>query len=246
MGVRELILVRHGESTANVAATQAERNGADRVDAPLRDADVPLSDTGRRQAEALAVWLRSLADEQFPQAAWCSPYLRAADTASIALTDQRMSLAPRADERLRDRELGILDTYTHRGVVSHYPREDARRTRLGKFYYRPPGGESWADVALRLRSLLADLDRECDGERVLIVAHDAIIMNLRYICERLSERELLELARTEPVLNAAVTILRRPSGTGEWSLGIHNSVEHLKSLNAPVTAHTGDRDVEPR
>lgn len=246
MGVRELILVRHGESTANVAATQAERNGADRVDAPLRDADVPLTETGTRQAEAVAVWLRSLPDESFPEAALCSPYLRAADTTSIAVSEQRMPLPPRADERLRDRELGILDTYTHRGVVSHYPREDARRTRLGKFYYRPPGGESWADVALRLRSLLADLDRDFDGARLLIVAHDAIIMNLRYVCEQLTERRLLELARNEPLLNASVTVLERPSGEGVWSLGVHNSVEHLRELDAPVTAHTGDRDVEPR
>jgi broad specificity phosphatase PhoE len=246
MGVRELILVRHGESTANVAATQAERNGADRVDAPLRDADVPLTETGMRQAEALAQWLRSLPDERFPDAALCSPYLRAVDTASIAVSDQRMPLPPHADERLRDRELGILDTYTHRGVVSHYPQEDARRTRLGKFYYRPPGGESWADVALRLRSLLADLDRDFDGARLLIVAHDAIIMNLRYVCEGLTERHLLELAGDEPVVNGAVTVLERPSGEGVWSLGVHNSVEHLSGVAAPVTAHTGRDDRLPR
>lgn len=246
MGARELILIRHGESTANVAATTAERTGADRVDAPLRDADVPLTEVGRRQAAALALWLRGLPDDEFPSVAFSSPYLRAAETASVATAEQRMPLPPRTDERLRDRELGILDTYTHKGVVSHFPREDARRTRLGKFYYRPPGGESWADVALRLRSLMAELDRDFDGARVLVVAHDAIILNLRYVCEQLSEQQLLDVARDEPVLNAAVTVLVRPSGEGTWSLGVHNSVEHLKTLDAPITAHTGDRDVEPR
>ena len=42
-----------------------------------------------------------------------------------------------------------------RHAEEHYPDEAKRRDLLGKFYYRPPGGESWADVALRIRSVLA-------------------------------------------------------------------------------------------
>ena len=44
---------------------------------------------------------------------------------------------------------------TRSGIREQYPEEAQRRDLLGKFYYRPPGGESWADVALRVRSLLA-------------------------------------------------------------------------------------------
>ena len=44
---------------------------------------------------------------------------------------------------------------TGAGIREQYPDEAQRRDLLGKFYYRPPGGESWADVALRIRSLLA-------------------------------------------------------------------------------------------
>ena len=76
---------------------------------------------------------------------------------------------PRLDERLRDRELGILDRLTSAGVEARFLEEGERRRWLGKFYYRPPGGESWADVVLRLRSLLADLDREHPGQEVLLV-----------------------------------------------------------------------------
>jgi len=47
-------------------------------------------------------------------------------------------------------------------------------------------------------------------------------------------------------VNASVTVLKRPNGIGPWSLVVHNSVEHLRDLGAPVTAHTGDPDVEPR
>ena len=45
-----LWIIRHGESTGNVAAARAEADGADLVDISERDADVPLSATGRDQA----------------------------------------------------------------------------------------------------------------------------------------------------------------------------------------------------
>ena len=60
----------------------------------------------------------------------------------------------RTDERLRERDFGAFDGMTGAGIREQYPDEAKRRDLLGKFYYRPPGGESWADVALRVRSLL--------------------------------------------------------------------------------------------
>ena len=69
----------------------------------------------------------------------------------------------RLDERLRDRELGVLDRLTRRGVEARHPEEAELRRRLGKFYHRPAGGESWADIALRVRTALADLDRSRTG-----------------------------------------------------------------------------------
>ncbi|MCU1442932.1 MAG: Phosphoglycerate mutase [Cryobacterium sp.] len=245
MGAHELLLIRHGESTANVAASAAQVAGAELVDAPLRDADVPLTQVGIDQAIAVGDWLRSLPDEEFPAMVWCSPYLRAAETARIASESQRAELPVHVDERLRDRELGILDTLTTVGVESRLPTEAARRRRLGKFYYRPPGGESWADVALRVRSVLAEIDREEYGGRILVVSHDAVISLVRYVCENLSEAEVLSLARSAPLLNASVSRLVRPSGTGVWAVEDYNSVEHLQESGARVTTHTGDRDAFP-
>ena len=69
----ELILVRHGESEANVAASAAEASGALRIAVPARDADVELSDRGRRQAEALG---RRLATDPVPDAIRVSPSRR--------------------------------------------------------------------------------------------------------------------------------------------------------------------------
>nr|WP_157155959.1 MULTISPECIES: histidine phosphatase family protein [unclassified Diaminobutyricimonas] len=246
VGAIALTLIRHGESTANVAASAAELARAEEIDVPLRDADVPLSQIGADQAAAVGRWLQGLDDDQFPDSIWCSPYLRAADTARLLAAGQRAQLPVRVDERLRDRELGIIDALTTVGVEARLPVEAARRRRLGKFYYRPPGGESWADVVLRLRSMLIDLDRLESGRRVLIVSHDAVLTLIRYICEHLTEAQVLELASTTPLLNASISRLVRHEADGPWTLDLYNRVDHLEALGAEVTVHTGTRDAFPQ
>jgi broad specificity phosphatase PhoE len=246
MGATELWLVRHGESTANVAAAAAELAGEDLIRVDHRDADVPLSALGEQQAVALGEWLRQNATALKPGAAWTSSYLRAQQTVSIATTEAGLRLGIRIDDRLRDRELGILDLLTTWGVENRLPEEAARRRWLGKFYYRPPGGESWADVALRLRSFLRDVDLVNDGECVLIAAHDAVILLFLYICIGLSEEQLLEFSITHTVTNASVTRLVRPSGQGAWSLEIFSSDEHVDRAGVPTTEHPGTKDVTPQ
>ncbi|MBP3035228.1 histidine phosphatase family protein [Arthrobacter sp. zg-ZUI100] len=248
MGAIELILIRHGESAGNLAATHAQRSGAEVIDVGLRDPDVPLSDAGVQQARALGRWLANLPPGQHPDSVWCSPYRRARQTAELTtMQDPGTPQDIRLDERLRDRELGILDLLTSTGVEARFPEEARRRSWLGKFAYRPPGGESWADVALRLRSVLRDLDEEEDGKRVAIVCHDAVILLIRYVCERLDEQELLDIAATTSVRNASITRLVRPGGVGRWSMESFNAVDHLSSGGAPVTEHAGDEDhVHPR
>ena len=237
-------LVRHGESETNVAAAVAERDGLDVIAAEYRDADVPLSAVGREQAEALGTWLAENITTQKPGAVWASSYLRAQQTISIAMAAAGLELPVRIDERVRDRELGILDLLTTAGVESRYPDEADRRRWLGKFYYRPPGGESWADVALRLRSFLRDIDLYQDGECVLIAAHDAIVMLFLYVCDGLTEPEILEFARTNVVTNASVTRLVRASGEGRWRLESFADDSHLRVEAVPITSHTGDKSAD--
>lgn len=232
--VSELWLVRHGESVGNVAATRAERAGLAEVGITTRDADTPLSPTGQDQAAALGEhWAGR---DPLPDTVWCSPYLRARETARIALDRAGLRLPVRVDERLRDRELGIVDGLTSHGMRDRFPLEAARRDHLGKFYYRPPGGESWTDVALRLRSVLADIQGG-PGERVLVVAHDAVIWLLRYILEQLDEEQLFDLIGRGSVRNTSVTVLAR-DGEG-WAAGRTDDVRHLDRTGADVTEHPG-------
>ena len=240
MAVTELWLVRHGESVGNEAATRAERDGLDLIPLETRDADVPLSSTGQEQAEALGAWLaehRSAVD-----VFWVSPYIRARQTLLTALGTQGPPASVIIDERLRDRELGILDLMTSRGVERLQPGEAERRRHLGKFYHRPPGGESWADVALRLRSFLRDVT-DSTGHGALVVAHDAVVMLFLYLMLPMDEAELLEFASVNTVLNASVTHLAREGD--RWVMREFSSVGHLLRDGAEVTVHPGHPDVQP-
>ena len=239
-GITELWLVRHGESRANVAASRAERELREDIESEWRDADVPLSELGEEQARALGRALEGLDPDSRPGTVWTSPYVRARETMAIALAG--IDLTERqTDERLRDRELGVLDLLTTTGVEVRFPAEAARRRWLGKFYYRPPGGESWADVAHRLRSVLADMERHTSDGSVLVVAHDAIVMIFLYLCLGWSEPELLDFALTHPVPNASVTKLTRDTA-GNWSLTTFAADDHLREQDVPVTRHEGDKD----
>ena len=139
MTLTELIAVRHGESEGNVAREAALAEQAQSITIDLRDPDVPLSSRGQAQAEAVGQLLAG--GPRGEMAVWSSPYLRARQTAARALDAAGLALPIRVDERLRDRELGILDLLTARGVEERYPEEAQRRRWLGKLYYRPPGGE---------------------------------------------------------------------------------------------------------
>jgi broad specificity phosphatase PhoE len=242
----ELILVRHGESEGNVAREAAEAEQADEILIDQRDPDVPLSGRGRSQAEAVGRWLADLAGERRPAIAWVSPYMRARQTAELALGAAALQLPLHVDERLRDRELGILDRLTSRGVTARYPDEARRRRYLGKMYYRPPGGESWADMALRLRSFLADLDRTHEGGCGLVVCHDAVILVLRYVLEELSEKEILDLAASQSLGNGSVTRIARPDAGGPWHTLEFNVQDHLTAYGSEPTAHEAEQDVHPR
>ena len=230
-GPAELVLVRHGESMGNVADAQARDQGADRLDLSARDADVELTENGRRQAGAVGEWLAKADEDARPTVVLWSPYRRAAETAELAV--RGLEVERLLDERLRERDLGVFDGLTGAGIRAEYPDEAQRRKKLGKFYYQPPSGESWADVALRVRSLLADLREGFDGARVWLFTHQAVIMSFRYVLEGLTEHELLQIDAETQIGNASMTSYRR--GDQGYELVAFADTTAVGSADAEVT-----------
>lgn len=213
-GPEHLWLLRHGTSEGNDAGRAAWRAGSLDVDLEDRDADVELTDDGRHQAEAVAAWMASLAPQQRPTVVLTSPYRRAVATArpvvDALLAAQggaagETGLLFRSDERLRERDQGALERLTGRGIRERLPAEAQRKEHVGKVWYRPPGGESWADVLLRVRSLLGLEMPRFAGERVLLVSHQAVIMNVRVALEGLDEAEAVHIDESDPQPNCSLT-----------------------------------------
>ena len=99
-----------------------------------------------------------------------------------------------------------------------HPEEWARRAKIGKYYYRPPGGESFPDVNLRVHSFLGTLIREHAGQRVLVVTHSVVVLCFRRLLERLDEQNILTLDKTDDVKNAA--LLTYEIGTRDGRSGV--------------------------
>lgn len=199
-------VVRHGQSAGNVARDRAEAANITLIELEHRDADVPLSGLGQRQSRALAAWMGRLPESERPQVVLASPYVRARQTAeavTAVLGQQGATLV--IDERLREKEFGVLDRYTTAGILATFPELAEQRKLVGKFYFRPPGGESWCDVILRLRGVVSDLQQSHAGARVLIVAHQVIVNCMRYLLEGLDEKAILAIDRQGDVPNCGVT-----------------------------------------
>jgi 2,3-bisphosphoglycerate-dependent phosphoglycerate mutase len=239
-----LWLVRHGQSQGNVARDAAQEAGQHEIDIEIRDVDVPLSELGTKQAEAAGRWFAALRRDQRPEIILSSPYVRALETAQIICDQGALAEGPaRAiiDERLREREFGIFDRLTPVGIRERFPDEAAHRRRLGKFYHRPPGGESWADVILRLRSMLNTINLHYSDRRVLVVCHQVVVLCFRYILEELDEEAILSIDKQSDVLNCGIAAYDfDPDPVGMcvpelvmWNYGVPLEVEGAPKTSAP-------------
>jgi broad specificity phosphatase PhoE len=218
-----------------VARDEAHARGADRIELSARDVDIALSPYGEEQARLLGNSFADLNLEDRPDVLLASPYKRACGTARLfremngAADDVPICL----DERLREKEFGILDGLTVSGVATVYPEQAEFRRLLGKFYHRPPGGESWCDVIFRLRSLMDTIALHYAGRRVMIVAHQVVVLCLRYVIENLSEDEILAIDKQGDVANCSVTEYRFDGDQGDGgrlALVRYNDVAHFDRI----------------
>src|SRR3954470_22373992 len=118
-----LWIVRHGQSAGNVARDAADAAGLAIIDIAERDVDVPLSDLGHQQADALGRWYAAMHADERPTTVFTSPYLRALQTTEHVANAGGLhpDVCRMTDERLREKEFGILDRLTRAGITERFP-----------------------------------------------------------------------------------------------------------------------------
>jgi probable phosphoglycerate mutase len=131
-------------------------------------ADVALSPDGRRQAAAMADWVRTLprVDE-----VWSSPLVRARHTAEPIAAARGLTV--RIAEELAELDAGIFQGHLWAELEMRFPDEVAR-WRSGDAEFAIPGGESRAQLAARGRAALESLAARAAGA-IVVVAHGGIL-----------------------------------------------------------------------
>lgn len=141
------------------------------IDAPgprrlIGQTDLPLTELGIRQAHW---WRRQWSETSFCSI-WCSDLVRSRQTAEII--GETATCPVRVTQDLREINLGQWDGLTVEAVRSGSPYEWAARGRDMEGY-RPPGGESFADLSARVVPVFEAVARGAAGN-VLIVAHSGV------------------------------------------------------------------------
>jgi probable phosphoglycerate mutase len=148
-----LFLVRHGESTWNADGRWQGQ------------ADPPLSALGERQAEAAVAGF-----SEPPDAVWTSDLARAARTADLLAAGLELA-PPRADARLRERDVGEWSGLTRAEIEERWPGYLAGRRS-------PAGWEDDDQLAERARAALRDLAGAAPGTCLLVVTHGGVIRTI--------------------------------------------------------------------
>jgi broad specificity phosphatase PhoE len=160
-GAARLILIRHGHTAANSGSAEPRMSGW---------TNFPLSDLGRRQAEALS---RRLTEGPPVSALYASPLQRASDTAR-ALTGLRIREI-RYLEDLREIGCGEVDGWPVSQVRERYPDLWEANLRQDDPDFRWPGGECYRELRDRSLAALNRIAAAHPGERVAVVTHAGVL-----------------------------------------------------------------------
>jgi broad specificity phosphatase PhoE len=245
----ELLIIRHGQSEANLRKDAAKAARDEGVSPPSawafthdRDMDTNLTDLGRRQGLGLGRYL----GEKYPTndvyragtklgTAWphtrygmieyavVSPYVRTRQTTEMVIEGMGYSPILVIEERIREIEFGLMDGLTREGVRLKYPDEAIRRERDGKYWYRPPGGESRPDVRLRVHSFLDALNRDYVDKRVLVVCHSVVVLAFRSLIERWGEEQYMKVDQEDDCKNCGLLRYTK-NPQGKLDLAEYNTV----------------------
>lgn len=199
-----LVLVRHGRSIYNEERELVNRGVLKTYTTKVknvRNADIALSDKGKKQAEKTAKYLKKTYSHF--DLIFASPFKRAYNTGRI-IARQFPKSRFIIEERIREKEFGITDGLTPDELKELFPYEYERKQKEKKYYYRPIGGESYTDLNLRIWSFLTTLVREYSKTNILVVSHSAVMLSFRKLLEKLSEQEVLKIDKQDDIKNCAI------------------------------------------
>lgn len=190
-GIRDLVLIRHGESLRNKESKGAfYKDEAERASVGfLQDWLVPMTKDGHRQARNAGKGLKRKFGT--PDAVFHSGFVRTKETATGILNAYSLAEWRQIDieenNLVRERNPGYLMNYTEKEVREIFFWWQEYWNTADRFSVIPHGGESIASMTDgRLLTFLKSLEDACHkkgGNTVFVVSHGRAIQGLRYLLE---------------------------------------------------------------
>lgn len=215
MKPKRIILIRHGESEANVDRYLFGR---------IPDYTIELTDKGRMQATEAGIRLKHLvADESVYF--YLSPFWRARSTFEcIVSAFPRHQFSYSEEPRLREQEWGYLR------CQDEFDRICRERQEYGTFYYRIPGGEAGSDVYDRINDLLGSLYRDFASsdfpDNCVLVTHG---LTMRLFIMRFFHLTVEEFESMLPPQNCELVVMElQPDGHYSLMTDMEYSSEPLR------------------
>lgn len=200
---RNLFLVRHGQSEANVmqkASRAGDQSLYTEETMTVPDRSWRLTELGVQQAKVAGAWIGQQ-NITFDRAV-VSTFTRARETAAMLGLDVRWE----ESRVIRERSWGEIGSMSKQDFARKYSQNASYRDS-DPLYWAPPAGESIANVAEnRVRNILSTLHRENPRENVLMVTHGEFMWATRLVLERWSDEEFLDrdADRSEMIHNCTV------------------------------------------
>jgi broad specificity phosphatase PhoE len=210
---QELLLIRHGESTANATGVWQGQ------------LEFALSEEGRLQARMVG---RALAGESF-DGIYSSPLARAFETAEIIVRETNFPGTVAPIEGLMERRGGLLEGTTH-------AEREARNPELVNKFLGLPEEERWTlvgaetdgEILHRFERAISDIRaRHAAGARILVVSHGGVMR--AFLRDRFGPEVL---PGAERLANASITRVQWV-GDGGPRLRELASMRHLAPEAAP-------------
>lgn len=179
---------------------------------------IPLNSYGKRQAQRLANYIRNIG----VGALYTSDLKRATETADLLA--EKLGSAPIADQRLRERDIGVWQGLTQQEMQLWYPAEYAQFVG-DPDGYRVPEGESRKDVRERILAAFNEYLAADKGETIAILSHSTAINAL--LAEIIPSIKFGSV----DVSNTSVTTIKRDDND-VWQLVTADDITHLEGMSA--------------
>jgi 2,3-bisphosphoglycerate-dependent phosphoglycerate mutase len=202
-----VVVIRHGQTIPNILLEQSTDSHFYEVTGS--DETIGLTQLGFIQAREAALFLARLFRRRSVARIYCSQFFRTRSTAEVIQSVLPNSPQIVEDRRVAKRHYGDFWNITYNGVKALHPQEYQQFLAQGGYLYRPPAGENYVDLKLRLLDFVRD-EIDSSDDNVVISTHSAAALMLeQLLLDEMTDADLVARYDEIAVPNASVIVYKR-------------------------------------